>query len=72
LLRKLAEAFYLLEDDYLGGGGSRGSGRVKFEKVKVIFRSKDYYSSGKGEGELSEGGINALIEASEKLQNELS
>jgi CRISPR-associated protein Csm3 len=34
LLRKLAEAFYLLEDDYLGGGGSRGSGRVKFEKVK--------------------------------------
>jgi hypothetical protein len=38
----------------------------------VIFRSKDYYSSGKGEGELSEGGINALIEVSEKLQNELS
>lgn len=33
----------LLEDNYLGGYGSRGSGRVKFQNLTVKFRSKDFY-----------------------------
>ena len=28
--------FELLEDDYLGGHGTRGYGRVKFEDLKLI------------------------------------
>ena len=33
----------LLEDDYLGGSGSRGSGKIVFRKLKVIFKSRGYY-----------------------------
>ena len=33
----------LLEDDYLGGSGSRGSGKIAFRKLKVIFKSRSYY-----------------------------
>ena len=33
----------LLEDDYLGGSGSRGYGKVKVEVKEVIVRKKDYY-----------------------------
>jgi len=71
LLRLLHEGFKLLEDDYLGGGGSRGSGRVKFEKVKVVFRSKEYYENEKEEIVLSEGEADALLKASDKLVESL-
>lgn len=37
-LTALCEAMQLLEDDYLGGGGSRGSGRVRLEKIRVEMR----------------------------------
>jgi len=67
----LHEGFKLLEDDYLGGGGSRGSGRVKFEKVKVVFRSKEYYENEKEEIVLSEGEADALLKASDKLVESL-
>ena len=33
----------LLEDDYLGGSGSRGSGKIAFRNLKVIFKSRKYY-----------------------------
>ncbi len=33
----------LLEDDYLGGSGSRGSGKIAFRKLKVIFKSRRHY-----------------------------
>ncbi|SNR62951.1 type III-A CRISPR-associated RAMP protein Csm3 [Desulfurobacterium atlanticum] len=33
----------LLEDDYLGGGGSRGSGRVRFSDIRIVFRDKKFY-----------------------------
>ena len=33
----------LLEDDYLGGSGSRGSGKIAFRKLRVIFKSRRYY-----------------------------
>ena len=35
-LRQLAEAMKLLQMDYLGGHGTRGSGRISFEKIEVI------------------------------------
>ena len=46
----------LLEDDTLGGGGSRGSGRVRFSGLKLAWRSKDYYAAGADEKELVPAG----------------
>ena len=33
----------LLEDSYLGGSGTRGSGQVKFKDINMVKRSVDYY-----------------------------
>lgn len=46
LVAKVAEGLRMLEDDSLGGGGSRGNGRVKFSSVKASWRGKSYYSEG--------------------------
>jgi CRISPR-associated protein Csm3 len=54
LLARVAESLRLLEDDALGGGGSRGSGRVKFGAIKLLWRSKDYYAKGASESSLLE------------------
>ena len=43
----------LLEDDALGGGGSRGSGRVRLSDLKLTWRSKAFYASGAGEETLA-------------------
>jgi len=37
------EAMQLLEDDYLGGQGSRGSGKVRFEGLRLFFRNQRNY-----------------------------
>ncbi len=42
-LKIVFEGMKRLEDNYLGGGGSRGNGRVKFEKITVSFKDKDSY-----------------------------
>ncbi|HIH70050.1 type III-A CRISPR-associated RAMP protein Csm3 [Methermicoccus shengliensis] len=46
MLRYVFEAMALLEDDYLGGQGSRGYGKVKFCELKVCWNSKEDYESG--------------------------
>ena len=33
----------LLEDSYLGGSGTRGSGQVKFDDINMVKRSVNYY-----------------------------
>lgn len=33
----------LLEDDYLGGSGSRGSGQIAFENLTITFKSRECY-----------------------------
>lgn len=33
----------LLEDDYLGGSGSRGSGQIAFENLTMTFKSRECY-----------------------------
>ncbi|WP_456374203.1 type III-A CRISPR-associated RAMP protein Csm3 [Methanocaldococcus sp.] len=47
LIKKFIEGMKLLEDDYLGGSGSRGYGKIKFKELKLINRPKKYYE-GKG------------------------
>jgi len=61
LLARVAEGLRLLEDDALGGGGSRGNGRVAFSSLTLIWRSKDYYARGANETNLlSAGDLTAL------------
>jgi CRISPR-associated protein Csm3 len=50
---RLIEALRLLEDDNLGGGGSRGSGRVHFANLKLTWRNRNFYSSGAAEETLA-------------------
>lgn len=45
-LKKVFEGMALLEDSALGGGGSRGSGKIAFENFKIIKRGLEYYTSG--------------------------
>ena len=35
----------LLEDDYLGGAGSRGSGQIAFENLTMTFKSRECYEN---------------------------
>lgn len=44
LLPRLFETMRLLEDDYLGGSGSRGSGKVRFENLQVAVKPVDAYA----------------------------
>jgi CRISPR-associated protein Csm3 len=61
LLARVAEALRLLEDDALGGGGSRGSGRISLRSLNLRWRGKDYYANGAAETSLlSDGDLAAL------------
>jgi CRISPR-associated protein Csm3 len=51
----LLQGLRLLEDDTLGGGGSRGSGRVRFGNLRLTWRDRAYYASGGEERQLASG-----------------
>ena len=42
-LRSVFQAMEMLEDDYLGGYGSRGTGKIRFCNLAVTFKPKAYY-----------------------------
>src|ERR1700691_4146578 len=52
---RVLEGLRLLEDDALGSGGSRGSGRVRFGNLKLVWRNRAFYASGGEESELASG-----------------
>lgn len=60
---RLLEGLRLLEDDALGGGGSRGSGRVRFANLKLMWRNRAFYASGGAETELASGTDVAALQA---------
>lgn len=62
LLARVVEALRLLEDDALGGGGSRGNGRIAFSGLRLAWRGKDYYAKGASENELLAGGELAALQ----------
>ena len=62
LAPKVAEGLRLLEDDALGGGGSRGSGRVKFAGWKAVWRSRSYYAAGVPESVVLEAADTAALQ----------
>jgi len=43
LLKVVFQGMKCLEDNYLGGCGSRGSGRVQFSEITVKWKDKNYY-----------------------------
>lgn len=60
---RLFEGLRLLEDDSLGGGGSRGSGRIRFSHLKLTWRNRAFYSAGAAEEVLSSGTDMAGLQA---------
>ena len=64
LAARVLEGLRLLEDDALGGGGSRGSGRVRFANLKLAWRNRAFYSSGGAEAELASGADLGAVQAS--------
>jgi len=69
LAARLIEGLRLLEDDALGGGGSRGSGRVRFANLKLVWRNRTFYSTGGAEAELASA---ADLTAVQALANDAS
>jgi CRISPR-associated protein Csm3 len=63
LFSRVLEALRMLEDDTLGGGGSRGSGRVRFSNMKLTWRGKNYYATGAAQKELGAGLDLAALQA---------
>ena len=61
--RASLEGLRLLEDDALGGGGSRGSGRVSFANLRLVWRGRDYYASGAPEQEIVTGAHSGALQA---------
>ncbi len=63
LVTRVVEALRLLEDDALGGGGSRGNGRISLNALSLTWRSKDYYAKGAAESGLLSGADLSALQA---------
>src|SRR3954467_5829633 len=62
LFARVVEGLRLLEDDALGGGGARGSGRVRLGNMRLLWRGRGFYAAGEGEQELLAGGDLAAVQ----------
>ena len=69
-LKTVIEALQLVEDDYLGGAGSRGSGKVQFEGFEVYARSGDAYGTPIPLGKYER--VQDLLNDFEKIKSELA
>jgi len=45
LVIDILKAMQLLEDDYLGGQGSLGSGKIRFEGLSIVCRNSEAYET---------------------------
>lgn len=63
LVPRLVEALRLLEDDSLGGGGSRGNGRVRISGLNMTWRGRGFYASGGAEQQLLSGADLAALQS---------
>lgn len=70
-LAALLTAFQLLEDDYLGGQGTRGAGKVKFTNIRVGLRSGDYLGEQKPLGGGSFKNLTEMTASLGKIQGEV-
>jgi len=66
-LKTIVEGFQLMEDDYLGGLGTRGSGKVRLQNIQTKMRGKeDYLTEPIVVGEYES--LEALLKGLEELQ----
>ncbi len=49
--KNIFTAMELLQDNYLGGSGSRGYGKIHFEDISYIVRDKSFYTESKEDAE---------------------
>jgi CRISPR-associated protein Csm3 len=63
LAARLIEGLRLLEDDALGGGGSRGSGRIRFANLTLAWRNRAFYAEGGPEAELASAADLAAVQS---------
>jgi CRISPR-associated protein Csm3 len=63
LVPRLVEALRLLEDDSLGGGGSRGNGRVHLSGLNMAWRGRGFYATGAAEQQLASGADVAALQS---------
>lgn len=70
LFDHLLTAMQLLEDDYLGGHGSRGSGKIAFRTLRIYLRRGGTYEEVKDERFFTEKGLTlaALTEVNTRQQ----
>ncbi|MBM3157374.1 MAG: type III-A CRISPR-associated RAMP protein Csm3 [Chloroflexi bacterium] len=59
-IHNLVNMLYLLQDDYLGGSGSRGYGRVKFHIANITARKLEFYTE---QGPSAKGQAKELFQA---------
>jgi len=72
-LRVIFDGMRRLEDSFLGGYGSRGSGKVKFEGMKVVFRPADYYRGRTGERVIGEfASVDEVLQRFEEIKGQCS
>lgn len=63
-IASLLESMNLLENSYLGGSGSRGSGQVKFENINISKRDLSFYTNdGEEVSIVKDSNINDAIKA---------
>lgn len=70
-LTNILKSLWILEDDALGGHGSRGYGKVRFEKLDFMY--KDYQNLGNGSGlqlpEIRQKSVEATNNLSESFED---
>lgn len=69
-LSTVVEGMILLEDDYLGGLGSRGSGKIAFKNLQVLARGKEALGERQDLGRFDS--VRELSEALPNLQGRLA
>jgi CRISPR-associated protein Csm3 len=66
------EALHHVEDSGIGGSRSRGTGRVKFERLHLYWKSVKHYESGDRNGKLLAGPVDDVAELQKMCREKLS
>jgi CRISPR-associated protein Csm3 len=70
--KDVVEGMQLLEDDYLGGSGSRGSGKITFRDIQIYTRARGDYTEKRMFQEQSFATLGDLTSALDALQTWLA
>lgn len=70
--KKVVSGMSLVEDDYLGGSGTRGSGKIAFETIAVRLKKSDAYLEEKVLGTKTYATLDKLIADLDNIQSGIS